>query len=208
MRETFRDLGERSLKNIDRPVRVYASKTDRAIVAGGVAFARANFTPRAGRETRHCGAAVREHERRPGAGLFLRRHQRGHHHGAVEAALVLRHRAQFLVHLQAQDRSSEADGRGTRRRLCGRGQRTQGGRPRAHHRPAQRRRDRRADLGGALRPQPRRCVRRAGRDHRGGRRRDRAATLRRGKLPRVGANRPRASTRGNSSCAPCRITGA
>jgi tetratricopeptide (TPR) repeat protein len=49
----------------------------------------------AARPARHRGAAFHQHERRPGAGVFLRRHQRGHHHRAVEAALVLRHRTQL-----------------------------------------------------------------------------------------------------------------
>ena len=40
------------------------------------------------------GAAVPEHERRPGAGVFRRRHGRGDHHRAVADPLVLRHRAQ------------------------------------------------------------------------------------------------------------------
>ena len=47
-------------------------------------------------------AALHQHERRAGAGIFLRRHQRRHHHRAVEAALVLRHRAQLVLHLQGQ----------------------------------------------------------------------------------------------------------
>ena len=55
----------------------------------------------------------------------------------VQAALVLRDRAQLFVHLQGQGRPYEAGRRGTRRRLCGRRQRAQGRRPRAHHRAAQ-----------------------------------------------------------------------
>ena len=46
--------------------------------------------------------AVRQHERRPRAGIFRRRDFRGHHHRLVEIALVLRHRAQFVIHLQGQ----------------------------------------------------------------------------------------------------------
>ena len=34
----------------------------------------------AGSRSQHLRAAVRQHERRPGAGVFLRRHHRGHHH--------------------------------------------------------------------------------------------------------------------------------
>ena len=53
---------------------------------------------------RHRRASFRQSERRSGAGVFLRRHQRGHHHRAFQAALVLRDRAQLVVHLQGQGR--------------------------------------------------------------------------------------------------------
>ena len=56
------------------------------------------------RPARHRRAPFHRHERRSGAGIFLRWHQRGHHHRAVEAALVLRNRAQLVVHLQGQGR--------------------------------------------------------------------------------------------------------
>ena len=51
------------------------------------------------RSHRDRGAAVRQSFGRAGAGIFFRRHQRGHHHRAVEAALVLCDRAELLVHL-------------------------------------------------------------------------------------------------------------
>ena len=66
-------------------------------------------------------AAVCQPLRRAGAGIFFRRHQRGHHHRAVEAALVLCDRPQLLLHLQGQVGAPQADRRGTRRRLCRRG---------------------------------------------------------------------------------------
>ena len=134
--------------------------------------------------SRHRGASVHQHERRSGAGVFLRRHQRGHHHGAVQAAMVLRDRAQLVVRLQGQGRPHEAGRRRARRRLCGRRQRTQERRARAHHGAAQRRDHRQPHLGGALRPRPRRRVRGAGRDHRVDRRRDRAQALCGGKFSR------------------------
>ena len=56
----------------------------------------------------YCRAAVHQHERRAGTGIFLRRHQRRHHHCIIEAALVLRDRAQFVLHLQGQVRAPEA----------------------------------------------------------------------------------------------------
>ena len=134
-------------------------------------------TPRA-RPHRHRRVAVHQSERRAGAGIFFRRHQRGHHHRAVEAALVLCDRPQLLVRLQGQIRPPQADRRRARRRLRRRRQRAQGRRPCAHHGPAQRCRHRQPHLGGALRSQPRRRFRRAGRNHPGRRRRDRAAIIR------------------------------
>ena len=41
------------------------------------------------------GAAVRQYERRPGAGIFRRRHGRGDHHRALAHPLAVRHRPQF-----------------------------------------------------------------------------------------------------------------
>ena len=137
----------------DRPSRRSAGGPGHRAVAPGVAAAR---------PARDCGASLHQYERRCGAGIFFRRDQRGHHHRTVQAALVLRDRAQLLVRLQGQGRAHEAGRRGTRRRLCRRGQRAQERRPRAHHGSAQRRRDRQPYLGRALRPRPCRRVRGAG----------------------------------------------
>ena len=101
-----------------------------------------------------CRTAVRQHERRPGAGVFFRRNQRGHHHRAVEIALVLRDRPQLVVHLQGQGGAYEAGRRRTRGALRRRRQREKERRSRAHHRAAQRHRDRQSYLGGTLRPRP------------------------------------------------------
>ena len=61
----------------------------------------------------------------PKQGIFFRWNQQGRHHGAVQAALVLRDRSQLFIHLQRQGRAHEAGRRGTRGRLCGRGQHAQ-----------------------------------------------------------------------------------
>ena len=58
-------------------------------------------------------------------------------------ALALRHRAQLELHLQGPRRRREAGRPRTRRALRARRQRAQGGEPRAHHRAAHRRDDRR-----------------------------------------------------------------
>jgi adenylate cyclase len=84
----FEDLGEQQVKNITRPVRVYR--------------VRATFTHPAARVARQAvdrGAAVRQYERRPGAGIFRRRHGRGDHHRTLPHPLALRHRPQFELYL-------------------------------------------------------------------------------------------------------------
>ena len=70
--------------------------------------------------------------------------------GAVETALVLRDRAQFVIHLQGQGSRRKARRPRTRRALRAGGQRPQGRQPRAHHRPADRRRDWQPHLGRSL----------------------------------------------------------
>ncbi|HEX3416720.1 MAG TPA: adenylate/guanylate cyclase domain-containing protein [Stellaceae bacterium] len=51
------------------------------------------------RQAVDCRAAVRQHERRSGAGVFRRRHGRGDHHGAEPHPLAVRDRPQFELHL-------------------------------------------------------------------------------------------------------------
>jgi hypothetical protein len=50
---------------------------------------------RSKREAFHRRAAIRQYERRPRAAVPLRRHHRGHHHGAVTVLRAARHRPQF-----------------------------------------------------------------------------------------------------------------
>ena len=47
----------------------------------------------------HRRASLREHERRSGAGIFLRRHQRRHHHRSLTGLLVARRGPQHCVYL-------------------------------------------------------------------------------------------------------------
>ena len=79
------------------------------------------------------GSAFRQHERRRRAGIFRRRHLGRHHHVAVEASAAVRHRAQFLVHLQGQERPRRRSRQEPRRALHPRRQRAQIGRPGADH---------------------------------------------------------------------------
>ena len=102
----------------DEPETAAASSTCRSKIGGGrlknttpnqfTVFARRGgarahdgiHRPAVARQTVDRGAAVSEHERRPGAGIFRRRHGRGDHHGVVADPLALRHRPQFELHLQ------------------------------------------------------------------------------------------------------------
>jgi len=54
------------------------------------------------------GAPLYQHGRRPGAGIFRRRHGRGDHHCALAHPLALRDRAQFEFHLQGPIHRCEA----------------------------------------------------------------------------------------------------
>ena len=114
-------------RSISRCRRSAACRAPEALISGLAA----------NRPPRHRRPSIRQFERGAGTGIFLRRHQRGPHHRAVQAALVLHHRAQLLLHVQGKISPHEAGRRGTRRRLYRRGQRAQDGRPRAHHRAAQ-----------------------------------------------------------------------
>ena len=91
----WQDIGEQHLKNIARPVRAYQMRLDgvppMAAPAAGAA-----------RETVHRGPAVPEHERRSGAGVFRRWHDRRHDHRPLEGLGPVRHRAQLELHLQGQ----------------------------------------------------------------------------------------------------------
>ena len=100
----FEDLGEQQVKNIARPVRVYR----RLATAGAPPRAPAPSGAAAPRQAVDRGVAVRQYERRPGAGIFRRRHGRGDHHRTLPHPLALRHRPQFELHLQRPGGRREA----------------------------------------------------------------------------------------------------
>ena len=148
----YADLGEQPVHNIPEPVHAYRVKpsragTDRRRLARDCAKAGAAAT----RQAVDRGPAVPEHERRPRAGVFRRRHGGRDHHGAVAHALAVRDRPQFELHLQGPGRGREAGRARARGTLRARRQRAQGGQPGAHHRPAHRHCDGRPSLGGPLR---------------------------------------------------------
>jgi adenylate cyclase len=89
----FQDGGEVSVKNIDRPIRVWKwhpSKMDAAPNA-------TDPTPSGALDRRF---AVRQYVGRPRAGILLRRHQRRRYHRFVEDRRPDGHRAQLEFHLQ------------------------------------------------------------------------------------------------------------
>ena len=100
----FEDMGEQRLKNIERPVRVYNVLLDSALA----------MLRRHGRELRSLhgtkavdrGPAFHQHERRSRAGIFRRRHHRGHHHRSSQGYRPVGDRPQLGLHLQGQGRRS------------------------------------------------------------------------------------------------------
>src|SRR6266446_606692 len=109
----FEDIGKQALKNILRPVRVYRVRPEsphpsppppagrRAWCAGGGCRAADAAAPRQAVDR---GAALRQYERGPRAGVFRRRHGRGDHHRALPHPLAVRDRPQFELHLQGSSR--------------------------------------------------------------------------------------------------------
>ena len=68
-------------------------------------------SPGAARSALDRGAAVRQHERRSRAGVFRRRHGRGHSHGPVARALAVRDRPPVELHLQGRAADVQQIGR-------------------------------------------------------------------------------------------------
>jgi class 3 adenylate cyclase len=157
----FEDLGEQQVKNIARPLRVYrvglwsaaptptppspASGGGRGGACGGgkradsrIKSGDAGGVCRAGarspQQAVDRGAALRQYERRPGAGVFRRRDGRGDHYRAQSHPLALRPRPQFELHLQGPGGRCEADRPRTRSSLRPRRLGAQGRQPGANHR--------------------------------------------------------------------------
>ncbi len=99
----FEDLGEQQVKNIARPVRVYRLRSESPL-PGPPPPAGEESAPSvpaaAPRQAVDRGAALRQYERRPGAGILRRRHGRGDHHRALAHQVALRHRPQFELYVQ------------------------------------------------------------------------------------------------------------
>ena len=118
----FEDLGEQQVKNIARPVRVY--RVGPRSEPGGTGSMRpgrprssvaGSATPRQAVDRR---VAVSEHERRPRAGIFRRRHGRGNHHRLEPHPLAVRDRPELELHLQGPGGRCETGRPRARRALC------------------------------------------------------------------------------------------
>ena len=162
----FTDGGEVSVKNIDRPIRVWKwhPDSDRSVARPRRRAGSRKPRPRPAPDPPvDRGAAVRQHVGRPRAGIFLRRHHRGHHHRPVQGRRADGHRAQLELRLQGQV-ARHPRSRPRARRPLGAGRLDPPRRqPRPDHRAADRRRHRRPPLGRALRPRPDRHLRGPGR---------------------------------------------
>ena len=90
----------------------------------------------AGKPVLDLRAAVRQHERRPRAGIFQRRDHRGHHHRSVEGVGAAGDRAQHGLHLQGQGDGREGGRARARCQPRPRRQRAQGGRRGCGSRPS------------------------------------------------------------------------
>ena len=96
----FEDMGEQTLKNIERPGARLQYLARRA--AGGSVPAPQHAGTAGEGQTFNRRPALQQHEWRSRAGIFHRRHHRGHHHRSVEDLGSSRHRSKHGVHLQGQ----------------------------------------------------------------------------------------------------------
>ena len=99
----FEDLGEQEVKNIDRPIRAYRVHLE-STAANPVRSA-TRHTACVARQAVYRGTAIPEYVRRSRTGVFLGRHNRGHHHRTKPHPADLRDRPQYDLHLQRGRRS-------------------------------------------------------------------------------------------------------
>ena len=136
---SFVDLGERDLKNIARPMRIYAINADRKAAATAQFYLRVDRAEAASPLVRR--PALRQYRRRSGAGAFRRRGHGELHHRPFANARRDRDRPQYGVRLQGQAARREGNGARVERPLCPRGQRSARRKPHAGQCPAHRHRN-------------------------------------------------------------------
>ena len=114
----FEDRGRKQLKNISRPVRIYRMG-GKAIPEGEdfSAYQAAAVSLSGFESPRDRGTAVRQFQRRPGAGILRRGHHRGYHFIARRVAGLPGDRARLYLHLQGQDRRRQRSRGGIGRAL-------------------------------------------------------------------------------------------
>ena len=117
------DLGATQLKNIAEPVRIYSLRVGELFQAKPIE-PKPEKTPARSALPDKPSIAVLPFANMSGdagAGIFRRRHLGGHHHRPVEAFATLRHRPQFLFHVQRQERVGCARSAGaSARAMCSR----------------------------------------------------------------------------------------
>ena len=160
---------DRDRRTLPRALQGARDETRRAEEAG--AGGRGRGTQARGE---HLRAAVRQHERRPRAGVLLRRHHRGHHHRPRQGVGAVDRLAQHGLLVQGRQGRRRRDRPADQGRVRAGRQRAQGRAARADHGAAGECGERGAGLGRALRPRPERHLRAAGRDLEGHRLRTQA----------------------------------
>jgi adenylate cyclase len=111
----FHDKGEIALKNIARPVRVFALAGAKQPATKVIEPAPALALPD---KPSIAVLPLSEHERRSGARIFRRWNCRGHHYRAVTLQIFVGKRAQFVVHLQRESDRYQASWARTWCALC------------------------------------------------------------------------------------------
>jgi class 3 adenylate cyclase len=162
----FEDLGEQSIKNIARPVRVYTLRPEvvaslpAASLQSAESISQSAAAPRLSIVVLPFTNLSNDPEQQ-----YRRWNHRGSDDRSVAARRHVRDLAQYRVHLSRQAGRHKADRPRACCALCAGRQRPSVGQPGPRQRPADRYRDRRASVGGALRPRHERSVRPARRDH-------------------------------------------
>ncbi|AZO05093.1 MULTISPECIES: adenylate/guanylate cyclase domain-containing protein [unclassified Mesorhizobium] len=123
----FEDIGDKELKNIARPVRVYRVALDRHIASVSTVP-----DPSGGKLALPDKPSVavlpfQNMRRRHRTGILRRRDRGGHHYRLVQAAGLLRYRSQFVLRVQRQGARYPSGRARAECSLCTGRQRTQGG---------------------------------------------------------------------------------
>ena len=105
--------GEQTVKNIARPIEVFCiiAEDRDAIVKSMQKTETQVQTPMVADKPTIAVLPFRQYERRPRAGIFRRRHHRGHHHRAVALPRAVRHLAQLTFNYKGKQVNVQKVGR-------------------------------------------------------------------------------------------------